>query len=247
MGLARGMSRRQALRVMGAAVVGVSVAGSIRPRSARAAADCGSRMPWYPGCLVPVPADPPRGSLGIENSGCAPWGLLPSFSAVPFDFDCGSLGTCYTACGRDQSTCDYDFHLKMISTCHQDDQSTPAGQLAVMMCLGSATTNIALVQSQSEGSPGNFNMVQADRCDCCECPGGCPDGTSCCSQDCVDLSSDPGNCGACGNGCASDEACCNSTCTQIGTADNCTECGDQCTCPPDSGTPVCYDDACNCF
>lgn len=249
--LCDGMSRRQALRLMGATVLGIALASSIRPRSSPADDACGAQVPYYSGCDSPVPADPPRGSVGIENSGCALWGFLPTFGALGFDLDCARLATCYTSCGEDKATCDGRFYGRMTQTCNQLAALTPAGQLAQITCLASASVNFALLNDQAPGSPGDFNTIQADRCDCCDCPGGCPDGTACCGGGCVDVTNDPGSCGGCGQVCSGDwpggYACCNGICTELGTTDNCTDCGDQCTCDPDAGSPACYDDACNCF
>lgn len=79
------------------------------------------------------------------------------------------------------------------------------------------------------------------------CVSDCLATETCCNGQCVDLYTDSSNCGKCGHSCASFDCdtwpCCEGVCG--GTETNCSYCGQKCTCP--SGySPICYRCGCQC-
>jgi Stigma-specific protein, Stig1 len=243
-GLARGMSRREALRTGGAALV-ATVAASPADALARVTGHCshhrvkchGKCCPAGEVCLHPKarkhrPRPKPR-------CGCRPGTVRCNGTCVALRTDAHNCGKCGHKCGAGQ-VCTGG---RCISKC-------PAGESVCSgACVSLATNPQHCGKCANKCAPGGV-------CHQGGCLNSCPSGYSPCQGGCVNLHSDTSNCGACGQVCATGAVCANGTCssncpsgqaTCAGTCvslatdpDNCDGCGRVC-----GSTQACVDGACS--
>lgn len=249
-GLARGMSRREALRVGGGAVAAAMVsspAEALARKTRRCAAHqikCnGHCCPIGEVCIHPPPPKHRRKGRHYTPPkpycGCAPGTKRCGNQCVHITTDVNNCGLCGHKCPPNSSC-----HNGMcVNTCPS----------ATTQCLGGCVD----LQTDSRNC-GSCGAACAAGTSCANgtCVGDCPAGTTTCGASCVKLASDPDNCGACGQGCPNGSACVDGTCssscppntslcgrtcaTLAGDGNNCGSCGVVCA----AGT-VCANGTCS--
>lgn len=194
-GLADGMSRRDALRLGGAAVVGMA---GLMPSEAwavtcpRGRVRCaGKCCPAGEVCL------PPSRPGGTKHCGC-PHHLTRCGGR------CVNLHTNVHDCGACGHQCPSG------ATCTNGRCVCPSGQTACSGRCVSLSNN-----AQHCGTCGNA-CPQGQTCSGGRCQAACPSGETNCSGSCVNLKSDASNCGACGHACPSDQVCQSGSCVSCG-------------------------------
>lgn len=206
-GLAGGMSRREALRVGGAALVG---AVAISPADAWAAATgrCPHHRVRCHGTCCPAGEVclPPRRKGGKRRCGCPDHKRRCSGRCVNVHDDVRNCGTCGHACASGQ-------------VCANGVCACPSGQA---MCSGVCVT--------LAGDPKNCGAcghacATGEVCAAGQCATQCPAGQANCGGICIDTATDPANCGACGTACPTGEACVGGVC---GCPAGQTNCGGAC-------------------
>jgi len=195
--VARGMSRREAVRLL-AGSTAMAVFGSwVRPTRVTSARgglaqddDCkGIRTFYRPDCQNPIPKQNYKPSI----NGCGPEGGVfgTGINAVPnspfylanFRPACNTHDEGYGTCNRPKSETDWQFLVDMNVICNNEYPG--AGMFDSVLrsdCKYAATTFYTAVK---DGGADAYKAGQADACDCCdECPGGAPKcGGICCPKD----------------------------------------------------------------
>lgn len=233
-GLASGMSRREALRAGGAALVG---AVALSPGDAWAAltGTCPTgRVHCHGKCC-------PRGEVcrqigGKHHCACPHHGTRCSGQCVSIRTDEHNCGRCGHGCATGQHcstgrclcpTGDALCARVCVPLAHDPrncgtcGHACPSGQVCSS---GHCVTFCATGQTNCSGACVNLKS-NVHHCGSCghACPSGyscvngtctlvCPEGQTACAGNCVDISTDPNNCGACGHVCGTDHACSGGTC-----------------------------------
>ena len=181
--VARGMRRRDAIRLM-AGTAAVALFGSPeRPEGMRGAErhpgpdpDCdGFRWAYYPGCANPVPKQNYKSGV----NGCGPEGGVfgTGINAVPnspyygadFTPACNGHDEGYGTCNRPKQTTDDQFLKDMQATCAGAyGGGGVINSIALMQCRNAATTYHKAVSKLGQDA---YDAGQAAACDCCECKG----------------------------------------------------------------------------
>jgi Stigma-specific protein, Stig1 len=194
-GLASGMSRREALRAGGAALIG---AAAMTPVDAWAAVTghcphghvkChGACCPKGEVCLAP------KHKGGKHRCGCPDHTSRCSGKCVHLRADPHNCGHCGHKCGAGEH-------------CVNGTCGCPSGMTA---CSGACVTLAS--DTHNCGACGSA-CPPGQVCSSGQCAVQCPSGKTACSGGCVDVSSDTSNCGSCGHTCATGASCANGTCT----------------------------------
>lgn len=206
--VARGMTRREAVRVLAGTAAAAAFAPLMRAGgvvSARGIAPddkgcSGTRTFFVPGCKKPVP------KLNYEApiNGCGPEGGVfgTGINAVPnrplflanFRPACNTHDVGYSTCNRPKEDTDWKFLVDMNAICNDEYPSTGLFDSILRSdCKFSATTFYMAVK---DGGADAYKAGQADACDCCDecpprrsppppsqCPNSCPAGYGvCCVQ-----------------------------------------------------------------
>jgi hypothetical protein len=233
-GLAAGMSRRQALRTGGAALV-ATVALSPTDALARATKRCphhrvkcnGKCCPAGEVCLHPKRRKHQR-HAPKPRCGCKPGTVRCKGKCVHLKTDVHNCGRCGHRCGAGQQC----LRGQCATAC-------PSGH---SLCGGACVATGADLNNC--GGCGH-KCGASGVCHNGGCLNVCPSGFAECSGGCIDLNNDPRNCGACGATCATGTVCsngtcssggcpsgtvnCNGTCVNLGSdASNCGACGKVC-------------------
>lgn len=212
-GLARGMSRREALRTGGAALV-ATVAASPADALARVTGHCphhrvkcnGKCCPPGEVCLHPKKRKHHRRPK--PRCGCRPGSVRCKGKCVHIKSDVHNCGRCGHRCARGQQC----KNGKCIHAC-------PPGEA---FCNGACIS--VLADPRNCGACGHkCNGV----CHQGACLNQCPSGFTECAGGCVSLASDPRNCGLCGSKCPTGNVCVNGVCSS-GCAEGEIKCGGLC-------------------
>jgi hypothetical protein len=194
-GLAAGMSRREALRAGGAALIGAAM---ITPADAVAklTGHCphgrvhchGKCCPKGEVCL------PPKHKGGTRRCGCPKHHTRCAGKCVDTKSNVHNCGACGHSCGAGQ-TCTGG----VCTGC-------PAGMVS---CSGVCVTLAS--DHQNCGACGHA-CASVEVCASGKCASQCPAGMSDCSGSCVNVMTDVANCGSCGHHCPTNATCVNGTC-----------------------------------
>ncbi len=206
-GLARGMSRRQALRTGGALLLGTTF---LTPAQA-----------WAKVKGKPKSKRCPRHHVSCNHQCCPPGEICfhpkakkhgkhapkpKPYCACPprskrCKGKCVNTGKDASNCGRCGNTCPPG------QFCSGGKCGCPAGR--------TQCGNTCVNPSSDPNNCGACGHVCAEGTTCASgacVGGGCPAGTTNCSGACVNVTSDPGNCGACGQVCTAGTVCAGGTC-----------------------------------
>jgi Stigma-specific protein, Stig1 len=236
--LARGISRREALRRLGGSLAGALLASiglgglSLRPAEAD---DCLTQCDQgYNQCTAGCDASAEAGLRNIAAQLRACIAGCPAAGREACTRRClatsaqqaASLQAARTAC---LSGCD-----SQRSACRDACSGCPAGQTRC------GTTCVDT--SQDDNNCGVCGMVCSGGTSCVSSECRCPTPQSLCSGICVDTATDPSNCGICEKVCADGESCCQGMCVDVqgNDAANCGSCGN--VCPAEF--PVCIAGTC---
>ena len=261
-GLATGMSRREALRAGGSALIGalalspVDAMAAVTGRCPKHRVSChGTCCPKGEICL------PPKHHGGHPHCGCPAHHSRCAGKCVNTHSDarncgacghhCGSgevcsSGQCTTTCAAGETMC-AGACVTLASdprNCGACGHACAAGEVC---SAGQCATSCAVGLTQCGASCVNL-MTDPSHCGSCStpCPGGgtcangicsCPSGTTLCNGSCVNFQTDVNNCGGCGTKCStcfSTPSCVSGTCHNS-CAPNWVNC---------SGNPL---DGCNCL
>jgi len=197
--VARGMSRREVVRLLAGTTAQAMFGSSPRPAHAIAksrnrprALDCGGVKPSGP----PVICDGtrtfyrancqktiPKLNYTPGCNGCGPEGGVfgTGISAVPnsplylanFQPACNTHDVGYSTCNRTKEDTDYQFLVDMNVICNNEYPGLGMFDTVLLTdCKYAATTFYIAVK---DGGTDAFKAGQAGACDCCdECPGGAP-------------------------------------------------------------------------
>lgn len=224
--LAGGISRREALRVGGVALLGAATAtpaGAIARLTRRCPAhhvDCHGRC-----CQKGEVCLPPEHTGGKHRCGCPDKKTRCADECVNLQSDPHNCGRCGHRCGAGQSC-----------VAGQCTTECPTGQT---VCAGAC---VELATDPQHCGACSTACQPGDLCANGQCASECPAGYSECSGGCVDLQTSTGNCGTCGHACPANATCVNATCrcpqgmTECSgvcvnlqsDADNCGTCGTTC-------------------
>lgn len=195
--VARGMSRREAVKLL-AGTTAMAVFGSwVRPDLAMSARpgtaqkgcggvttpgteNCGGIRTFYRAdCQKPVA----KKNYTPDCNGCGPEGGVfgTGINAVPnspfylanFEPACNGHDVGYSTCNRPKDVTDEKFLADMNTICSNTYPSTGMfDTITLLQCMYSAATFYKAVK---EGGEDAYKSGQAGACDCCdECPGGAP-------------------------------------------------------------------------
>jgi hypothetical protein len=181
--IARGMRRRDAVRLMAGTAVVALFESSGRPSWIRGAdrhvaldPDCdGFRWPYYDGCVNPVP----KLNYTPSVNGCGPEGGVfgTGINAVPnspyvganFTQACNGHDEGYGTCNKPKSETDEQFLKDMQAVCAGAYGGGGAiNSIALMQCRNAATTYYKAVSTIGDDA---YKAGQEAACDCCECKG----------------------------------------------------------------------------
>lgn len=242
-GLARGMSRREALRTGGAAFV-AAMALSPSDAWAKATGRCPHhRVKCHGKCC-------PRGEICIHpkrhkkhkhaakpKCGCPPHTKRHKGKCVHVHTDahnCGQLGhKCGPGqqCLNGQCVCPAGQSLcggTCVDTANNPSHCGSCGAICATgtVCIGSTCLNTCPPGTTACNGTCVSTVSDPNNCGSCghacsagqvcvngACAGSCPGGLTACSGSCVDMNIDPSNCGTCGHICPTSQVCSSGTCT----------------------------------
>jgi len=181
--VARGMSRRETVRLL-VGTTALAVFGSwLRPRRVVGARsglaqdpDCdGFRTPYRPDCLNLVP----KLNYTPTVNGCGPEGGVfgTGINAVPnsplyladFTEACNGHDRGYGTCNRPKEVTDTQFLVDMYTTCaNKYSGSGVFGAILLVQCFQAAQTYHDAVSNLGDDA---YKAGQEAACDCCECKG----------------------------------------------------------------------------
>jgi hypothetical protein len=200
-GLASGMSRRDALRAGGAALVG---AVAITPADAWATVTgrCPShRVKCHDTCCPKGEVClPPKHKGGKRHCGCTAHKTRCGSTCVNLASDPHHCGHCSHNCPSG-NTC-----VHGTCTAPTEPSGCASGEV---MCAGTCVT---LATDPANCGACGQACAAGQACVSGQCTTECPAGQTMCSGACVTLASDPQNCGACGTACATGDVCSSGMC-----------------------------------
>ena len=183
--VARGMSRREAVRLVAGATATAVFGSWLGPSWAMRAGggvvqdpECsGTRTFFRPDCKHPVP----KKNYKAQVNGCGPEGGVfgTGINAVPnsplyladFTPACNGHDEGYSTCNRPKDVTDRKFYHSMLSTCGNEYPGLGMFDTLLRVQCKHVATNYHTAVSTLGGDA--FKAGQAGACDCCdECPGG---------------------------------------------------------------------------
>ena len=209
-GLAGGMSRREALRMGGAALVGVA---GLTPSAAWAATTghcpqghvkCGTKCcPTGEVCL------PPARAGGAHHCGCAHHLTRCSGRCVNVHTNVNNCGACGHKCPTGQH-------------CANGVCACPSGETK---CSGQC---VSLTNNPRHCGSCGHSCPQGQTCSQGKCQLHCASGETACSGSCVNLSNNAQHCGTCGNACPTGQVCQSGQCAPLQCPEGQTNCSGKC-------------------
>lgn len=179
--VARGMSRREILRLLLGTTATALFGSWLRPRRAWGAGsasasdpDCnGVRTLYYPGC----PKKVPKQNYSPSVNGCGPEGGVfgTGINAVPnspmyladFTEACNGHDKGYGTCNRPKEVTDKQFLYDMYAKCNSTYTGSGMGETMMrIQCKNAARTYCKAVTDLGQAA---YEAGQAAACDCCEC------------------------------------------------------------------------------
>lgn len=240
------MSRREALRAGGAALIGTAAITPVDAWAAVTGRCPHHRVRCHGSCCPPGEVClPPKHKGGKHHCGCPHHLSRCHGKCVSLQHDLHNCGACGHTCAAGQHCV----------SGHCQPHCATGQTICAGVCVDLSSN------PQHCGACGTV-CAAGTACSAGRCVSQCPPGQMNCSGTCIDVSTDPNNCGACGTKCSSTEICtagvctacppgktaCSGVCVDLQSDfNNCGACGTQCsnyfaTSSCQSGT--CHIDSC---